>query len=168
MEELNDKYLRCIEEYLEDISNGKENKENIINELIIKYSIDSAKFEELLKEECIKEYVKEKKKEIDKNREEKFVLDLCMDEKIRKKGINEKVKAEISRKYNIDINIFKQWRDEIIIRMFKKRITQSKIAEKLRLNQSTVSRVINAKIPKIEQKMILRSNVIPIKVQKDI
>lgn len=168
MEEMYDKYSRCIEEYLENISNVKKKKENIIDELIIKYRIDSTKFEELLKEECIREYVKEKKKEIEKSRGEKFVLDLCMDEKIRKKGINEEVKAEISRKYNIGINIFEQWRDEIIVRMFKKGITQSKIAEELGLNQSTISRVINAEIPKIEQRMILRSDVIPIKVQKDI
>lgn len=167
MEEINDRYYRCIEEYLKNIINI-EKKENMINELIIKYDIDSNKFEELLKEECIKEYVEVKKKEIEKGREEKNVLDLCMDERIRKKGINEKVKAEISKKYKIDIDVFEQWRDEIIIRMFKKRITQSKIAEELGLNQSTISRIINAKIPKIEQRMILRSNVISIRVQKNI
>lgn len=167
MEEVNDKYYRCIEEYLKNISNI-EKKHNMINELIIKYDIDSDKFEELLKEECIKEYVEVKKKEIEKRREEKNVLDLCVDERIRKKGINEKVKAEISKKYKIDIDVFEQWRDETIIRMFQKRITQSKIAEELGLNQSTISRVINAKIPKIEQRMILRSDVISIRVQKDI
>lgn len=168
MVDLKDNRLAFIEEYLEEISHSRESKENIINKLIAKYGIDRVNFEEGLKENCIREYVEEKKKEIERYKYRSINLNLCTNEGIRKKGINEKVKVEISERYNIDINVFEQWRDEIIIKMYEKGTVQSEIAEFLGLNQSTISRVIKVNVPEVEQRMISRSKLIPIKVQKDI
>lgn len=168
MVDLKDNLLAYIEEYLEEISHSRESKEKIINKLIAKYDIDRVNFEEGLRENCIKEYVEEKKKEIERYKYGSIKLDLCTNEGIRKKGINEKVKVEISERYDIDINVFEQWRDEIIIKMYKKGTVQSEIAEALGLNQSTISRVIKVNVPEVEQRMISRSKLIPLKVQKDI
>lgn len=168
MVDLKDNRLAFIEEYLEEISHSRESKENIINKLIAKYGIDRVNFEEGLKENCIREYVEKKKKEAERYKDGNINLDLCTNEGIRKKGINEKVKVEISERYNIDINVFEQWRDEIIIKMYEKGTVQSDIAKALCLNQSTISRVIKVNVPEVEQRMISRSNLIPFKVQKDI